>query len=58
MKVVRFRILLAQILWLVMRVGSLVIGRRRLKFNVEGVEHVPRSGPVLIGEPPENPLLL
>ena len=48
MKAVRFRTLLAQTFWLVMRVGSLVIGRRRLKFSVEGVEHIPRSGPVLI----------
>jgi putative membrane protein len=48
MKLVRFRSLLAQIFWLIMRVGSLVIGRRRLKFSVEGTEHIPRSGPVLI----------
>jgi 1-acyl-sn-glycerol-3-phosphate acyltransferase len=48
MKILKFRTLLAQIFWWVMRVGSLVIGRRRLKFSVEGVEHIPRSGPVLI----------
>lgn len=48
MKARRWRFLLAQIFWLVMRVGCLVIGRRRLKFSVEGVEHIPPSGPVLI----------
>ena len=48
MQIVKFRALIAQFLWLVMRAGSLVIGRRRLKFSVEGIEHIPRSGPVLI----------
>lgn len=48
MKVARFRSLLAQICWLLMRIGSLLIGGRRLKFRVEGAEHIPRSGPVLI----------
>lgn len=48
MKMVKLRSLLTHILWRVMRVGSRVIGRRRLKFSVEGAEYVPRSGPVLI----------
>ena len=48
MKIARLRSLLTQFFWLVMRVGSLVIGRRGLKFRVEGVEHIPHSGPVLI----------
>jgi putative membrane protein len=48
MKAKRFRFFLTQIFWWVMRVGSLMIGRRRLKFSVEGGEHIPSTGPVLI----------
>jgi 1-acyl-sn-glycerol-3-phosphate acyltransferase len=39
---------LSQVMWLVMRFGSLVLFRRKLIPHVEGLEHLPRSGPVLI----------
>ncbi len=44
----RGRAALSQSVWLVMRGMSLVIGRRKMDIQVEGVEHVPLSGPVLI----------
>jgi len=42
------RTALSQLLWLVMRVGDWIIVRRALEIHVEGLGHVPRSGPVLI----------
>jgi uncharacterized membrane protein/1-acyl-sn-glycerol-3-phosphate acyltransferase len=39
---------LSQSTWLMMRVGSRMIGRRSIKMRIEGLEHVPRRGPVLI----------
>lgn len=39
---------LSQGIWLVMRLGSIFIARSRVKIQVEGLEHVPREGPVLI----------
>jgi putative membrane protein len=38
----------SQLTWLIMRVGVRVSGRRRLRMSATGVEHIPRSGPVLI----------
>ena len=42
------RTALSQVMWLVMRAGSLVLFRSKLIQNVEGLEHIPRSGPVLL----------
>src|SRR6266571_7461628 len=42
------RAALSQAIWLVMRAGSLVLFRRKLIPHAEGLEHLPRSGPVLI----------
>lgn len=39
---------LSQCTWLLMRVGVWGFGRRRLHLVARGVEHIPRSGPVLI----------
>jgi uncharacterized membrane protein/1-acyl-sn-glycerol-3-phosphate acyltransferase len=39
---------LSQTIWLVMRAGSRIIARRLPDLHVEGLEHLPRSGPVLI----------
>jgi 1-acyl-sn-glycerol-3-phosphate acyltransferase len=39
---------LSQVMWLVMRAGSLVLFRSKLIQHAEGPEHLPRSGPVLI----------
>lgn len=44
----RFRTSLSQLIWLVMRVGVWGFGRRHLRLVAKGVEHIPRSGPVLI----------
>lgn len=44
----RFRTSLSQLIWLIMRVGVWGFGRRRLQLVARGVEHIPRSGPVLI----------
>ncbi|HLH62406.1 MAG TPA: carotenoid biosynthesis protein [Ktedonobacteraceae bacterium] len=44
----RGRAALSQSVWLVMRGMSLVIGWRTMVIQVEGVEHVPQSGPVLV----------
>src|SRR5579885_3679993 len=44
----RFRTSLSQLVWLIMRVGVWGFGRRRLQLVARGVEHIPRSGPVLI----------
>lgn len=38
----------SQVVWLLMRVGVWSFGRRRLQMSARGVEHLPRSGPVLI----------
>jgi 1-acyl-sn-glycerol-3-phosphate acyltransferase/uncharacterized membrane protein len=43
-----WRTLLSQSIWLIMRLGTLGVSRRRLQLTVEGAEHIPRSGPVLI----------
>jgi uncharacterized membrane protein len=42
------RTALSQLIWLVMRAGSRVFARRKVELHVEGLEHIPRSGPVLI----------
>src|SRR5947209_5787646 len=42
------RTALSQVMWLVMRAGSLVLFRRKLIQHAEGLEHIPRSGPVLL----------
>jgi len=42
------RIALSQSIWLLMRASSRIIGRCRLDLHAEGLEHLPRSGPVLI----------
>ena len=44
----RVRIMLSQGVWLVIRVGTLVIARFIFNPGAEGLEHVPRRGPVLI----------
>ena len=44
----RGRAALSQSVWLVMRAGSRVFGRRKVEIHAEGLEHVPQSGPVLI----------
>jgi uncharacterized membrane protein/1-acyl-sn-glycerol-3-phosphate acyltransferase len=42
------RAALSQTIWLVMRAGSRIIARHLPDMHVEGLEHLPRSGPVLI----------
>jgi uncharacterized membrane protein len=42
------RTALSQLIWLVMRAGSRVFARRKVELHVDGLEHIPRSGPVLI----------
>lgn len=42
------RLVLSQFIWLLMRAGIRIIGRRKLDLHAEGLEHLPRSGPVLI----------
>jgi uncharacterized membrane protein/1-acyl-sn-glycerol-3-phosphate acyltransferase len=42
------RAALSQLIWLVMRAGSRIIGRRLPDLHIEGLEHLPHSGPVLI----------
>jgi len=42
------RTALSQVMWLVMRAGSLVLFRSKLIQHAEGLEHIPRSGPVLL----------
>jgi 1-acyl-sn-glycerol-3-phosphate acyltransferase len=42
------RTALSQVMWLVMRAGSLVLFRSKLISHAEGLEHIPRSGPVLL----------
>jgi uncharacterized membrane protein/1-acyl-sn-glycerol-3-phosphate acyltransferase len=42
------RTALSQLIWLVMRAGSKVFARRKVEMHVEGLKHIPRSGPVLI----------
>ena len=42
------RAALSQSIWLVMRAGSLIIARRKIDPHAEGLEYIPRSGPVLI----------
>ncbi len=42
------RALLSQSIWLIMRIGSRLIARSAPDVRVEGLEHLPRSGPVLI----------
>ena len=44
----RGRAALSQAIWLVMRAISLVFARSKLIPHAEGLEHLPRSGPVLI----------
>ena len=44
----RFRTSLSQLVWFVMRAGVWVFGRRHLHLVAKGVEHIPRSGPVVI----------
>lgn len=44
----RVRVIFSQGIWLVIRAISLVIARRSLNPDYEGLEHVPRSGPVII----------
>ena len=39
---------LSQLIWLVMRVGTWSTSKRLLRLNVEGVENIPRRGPVVI----------
>jgi uncharacterized membrane protein/1-acyl-sn-glycerol-3-phosphate acyltransferase len=39
---------LSQSTWLVMRAGTRVIARRKIRLRIEGLEHVPRKGAVLI----------
>src|SRR5258708_16694092 len=43
-----WRASLSQAVWLIMRLGTWGVGKRHLRLNSEGVEHIPRSGPVLI----------
>ncbi|HEX4714132.1 MAG TPA: carotenoid biosynthesis protein [Ktedonobacteraceae bacterium] len=43
-----WRASLSQAVWLIMRFGTWGVGKRHLRLNSEGVEHIPRSGPVLI----------
>jgi len=47
-KFLRVRTALSQAMWLVMRACSQVFFRRKLIPHAEGLEHLPRSGPVLI----------
>ena len=42
------RTMLSQAVWLVIRVGSWVIARRSLNPDAEGLENLPRGGPLLI----------
>lgn len=42
------RIIFSQAIWLVIHTGSLLIASWKLEAQVEGSEHVPSSGPVLI----------
>ena len=42
------RTALSQVMWLVMWAGSQVLFRSKLISHAEGLEHLPRSGPVLI----------
>lgn len=44
----RVRASLNQVTWLMMRAICLVFARRRIMLKVEGQEHIPSSGPVLI----------
>lgn len=44
----RARTSLSQVIWLVLRFCTLVFARNRVKISAEGLEHIPRSGPVLI----------
>src|SRR5436190_2136099 len=44
----RGRTTLTQVIWLVMRAGSQVLFRSKLIPHAEGLEHLPRSGSVLI----------
>lgn len=38
----------SQAIWLILRGCTLVLARRRIKLSAEGLEHIPRSGAVLI----------
>ncbi len=44
----RMRALLSQVVWVVLRGCTLVLARRQVKIRAEGLEHIPRSWPVLI----------
>jgi 1-acyl-sn-glycerol-3-phosphate acyltransferase len=44
----RTRIVFSQVIWLIIHTGSLLIARWKLEVHVEGREHLPSSGPVLI----------
>lgn len=39
---------LSQAMWLVIRAGSRIVARTKLIPHAEGLEHIPRSGPVMI----------
>ncbi len=47
-KMSKTRTALSQVIWLVIRAGSQVLFRRKLIPHAEGLDHLPRSGPVLI----------
>ena len=47
-KFLRGRTAFSQVMWLVMRAGSLVFFRRKLILHAEGLEQLPRCGPMLI----------
>jgi uncharacterized membrane protein/1-acyl-sn-glycerol-3-phosphate acyltransferase len=42
------RALLSQFIWLIIRIGSWLVARIAPDVRVEGLEHLPRTGPVLI----------
>ena len=44
----RMRAFLSQVIWLVLRLATLVLFRVQARVSVEGQEYIPRSGPVLI----------
>lgn len=39
---------ISQFMWLAMRGGALVLARHQIKLRAQGLEHIPRSGPVLL----------
>jgi len=44
----RSRRAVSQVIWLILRVATLLLARRQVQVSAEGVEYIPRSGAVLI----------